>query len=375
MKKICIICDTEIINDPRVMRQIRALSQYQLTVVGKGALDIPNIHIESWDNCYHVASGKLEWAWYFLCHILKNFSPLEKRFSITHSPALRDSFDLVLVNEVTSLPLAFLINKRAPVYCDMHEYYFDFAPWNIRERLTIKYYRHLCEKFLPQCDAISTVCNGIARVYKKISGKKVFIVHNAPPSQKLLPSPVLPSKIRLIHHGYADKRRCIERMIKMMDYVDSRFTLDLMLTTDSEYRRFLKAEASKRSNIIWREPVKMPEICKTINNYDMGLYILPPQTVNSRFALPNKLFEFIQARLGIAIAPSPEMASIVQKYELGIIAEDFTPQSMAASLTAITVQDIARFKANAHAVADSLSAEKGSQKIQETAKQLMGLSS
>jgi len=372
MKEICIICDTEIANDPRVMRQINALSgDNRLTVVGRGELNLPQVTMLSWDACYRNAANRLEWAWYLLCHMTHAFTVLEKRFSVAHEPLLLRRFDLVIVNEVISLPLGFLISQGAPVYCDLHEYYFDMQPGDIRSRLTVGYYKYLCNTYLSRCAAVSTVCDGLARIYESIARQAVLVIHNVPSAQDLRTIPPDERRIRLIHHGYADPRRHIEGMIEMMDYVDARFTLDLMLTTKSAYRDFLQAEAAKRPNIAWKEPVPMPEICRTINVYDLGLYLLPPHTVNTKFSLPNKFFEFIQARLGIAIGPSHEMAVLVRQHDLGIVADDFVPQSMAKRLNVLTVDDIARFKGNADKIAPYFSSEEAGKTIRDTVNKLL----
>jgi hypothetical protein len=160
-------------------------------------------------------------------------------------------------------------------------------------------------------------------------------------------------------------------MIEMMDYVDERFTLDLMLTTPSAYRDFLQAEAGKRPNIAWKEPVRIQEICRAINNYDLGLYILPPSTMNTKLSLPNKFFEFIQARLGVAVGPSPEMAALAREHELGVVADDFTPRAMAKRLNALTAEDIARFKRNADRLAPRFSSEAAEKTIQDMVGKLL----
>ena len=94
------------------------------------------------------------------------------------------------------------------------------------------------------------------------------------------------------------------------------------------------------------------------NEYDIGLYLLRPANFNNRFALPNKFFEFVQGRLAVAIGPSPEMARIVHEYGLGIVAEDFTPETLAQELNNLDPPAIAGFKQAAHAAADELCAER-----------------
>ena len=100
----------------------------------------------------------------------------------------------------------------------------------------------------------------------------------------------------------------------------------------------------------------MRDIPKALNAFDVGLVLFPPVTFNLRHALPNKFFEFVQARLAIATGPSEEMAAIVHRYGLGIVSDDFTPESMAAALTALNRDAIEAFKQHAHEAAYALSA-------------------
>ena len=102
----------------------------------------------------------------------------------------------------------------------------------------------------------------------------------------------------------------------------------------------------------------MPQIPYIINKYDIGLFLLPPESFSYRMALPNKLFEFIQGRLAIAIWPSPEMARIVNEYKCGIVSEDFTIESIANRLNSLSAKDIMKFKQNSHKAAAFLCAEK-----------------
>lgn len=41
--------------------------------------------------------------------------------------------------------------------------------------------------------------------------------------------------------------------------------------------------------------------------------MIPPATFNHIWCLPNKFFDFLQARLGIVTGPSPERARIVDE--------------------------------------------------------------
>ena len=153
-------------------------------------------------------------------------------------------------------------------------------------------------------------------------------------------------------------------MIEMMDYIDKRFTLDLMLVpSQKESFEKLKLMANKKDNVNIIEPVAFDDIVPFINQYDIGLYILPPTGFNTKHALPNKFFEYIQSRLAIAIGPSVEMVRLTKEYDFGVIAKDFTPQSMAQELNKLTKEDIMRYKENSDKAAKVLNAEENYKKI------------
>jgi hypothetical protein len=113
------------------------------------------------------------------------------------------------------------------------------------------------------------------------------------------------------------------------------------------------------------EPVPLERICQRINGYDVGLFLLPPVNFNYRFALPNKFFEFVQARLAVAIGPSPEMAALLEDYDLGVVSRSFEPRAMATALSGLSDRDIRRYKAAANIAARELSFEVAGRVLRE----------
>jgi hypothetical protein len=107
----------------------------------------------------------------------------------------------------------------------------------------------------------------------------------------------------------------------------------------------------------------MRELVRMANSYDIGLYLLPPNNFNQRYALPNKFFEFIQARLAVAIGPSPEMAALVRRYACGVIAADFTPEALAGELNNLDTEQIYAFKKASDVAAAELCAERNAEVI------------
>jgi hypothetical protein len=165
-------------------------------------------------------------------------------------------------------------------------------------------------------------------------------------------------KIRLVHHGVALEARCLESMIEMMKYLDDRFSLDFYLVENKiDYYNKLIEMAKPYPQIRFLNPVAMEDLPRIINEYDLGVFLLKPVNFNYRFALPNKFFEFVQGRVGIAIGPSPEMVNLVDKYNMGVVAESFDPKDLALSLSKLTHKEIFEFKEAANQAAFDLNYE------------------
>ena len=83
-----------------------------------------------------------------------------------------------------------------------------------------------------------------------------------------------------------------------MGYFDSIYTLDFYLMPDRNgYLKYLINLARNDSRIKFNNPVSMQNLPKICNEYDVGVYSLSQSNFNNLNALPNKIFEFIQARL------------------------------------------------------------------------------
>jgi hypothetical protein len=145
-------------------------------------------------------------------------------------------------------------------------------------------------------------------------------------------------------------------MLRVVDLLPENYILDAYLfPAYPDYYASLQEKFKDHPKISILAPVPTAEIIATINKYDIGLFLLPPVNFNYLNALPNKFFEFIQARLAIAIGPSPEMAKYVHKYDLGVVSDDFTPDTMASAIAAIPIDKIIYYKSQSHLYANELS--------------------
>ncbi|MBI5740660.1 MAG: capsular biosynthesis protein [Nitrospirae bacterium] len=374
MKTILVISFTDLNSDPRVNRQIRFLRE-KFNVVAAGAADpgLPGVKFIRLGMTPKGLAGKLKGAFNLLSRRFGSYYRTRNLVIEGMRQLSGTRADLIIANDIETLPLALNLAGSAKVLFDAHEY----APREFEDRLIWKlfrqkYYDYLCKTYLKRADSMITVCEGIAGEYHRNYQVRPEVITNAAQYHELTPSQVDEETIKMVHHGGAISSRKIELMIKMMDLLDERFRLDLILVpTDGRYYERLKALNRNNKKIRFMPPLPMREIISTINSYDVGLYLLPPNSFNNRFALPNKFFEFIQARLALAVAPSPEMARIVKKYDCGIVSESFAPEDLARELNKLTKGKIEYYKNQSHRAARELTQETNCVKFSNIASALL----
>lgn len=272
--------------------------------------------------------------------------------------ALRGSeWDAVIANDPESIPLAFALAQPTRVHVDLHEYSprmrENLPGWS---RIYRPYYEWLIRRFAARAASRTTVSRGLADEYRRVFRAEFEIVTNAAPFADLQPSP--PSTpLRLVHSGGAMQNRGLEELVEAMNRVSSTMTLDLYLVpADPALIERLRENAGQTVTI--HDAVPYGELALTLNAYDVGVFLLPPRTFSYAHALPNKFFDFVQARLAIVVGPTPEMAELVGEHKLGWVTDDFSVDSLVRILDALWPGGVAAAKQAAHEVAEPLSAER-----------------
>lgn len=260
-------------------------------------------------------------------------------------------FSAILANEIESLPVALRLKPQRGVLSDLHEHYPSMHEENPGWLRRISpYYAWLCKTYLPRASESTTVSAGIADAYQELTGVRPQVVTNATPYVDIEPTDVH-SPIRLVHHGAALPDRDLGLLIDAVIAAGADVEMDMYLMFNHpEYVEQLRVKAQGTS-IRVLDGVPYSELVDTLNQYDVGFFILAPTTFSYRQALPNKFFDFVQARLGVIVGPSPEMARIVDQYGLGLVTQGFTSEDGARAIKSLTPQKVAQWKdaANAHA--------------------------
>ncbi len=389
-KRILIICREDLRIAPRFIMEVDALhSNYALLAAGNTGNERDTrysfiklnersqqskspitFHLK-----YPLVLRKLISAFIKLIH-LKRFRDEQDTLYKDIALLSKEPFDLLIVHHMSDLPLAVQLakQKKLKLIFNAHEYYplefEDVEGWMKHEHPLRMKQGNTYFKDVELCFCVG---EEIAKKYKKEFNLNSVIVTNSKPFHDLKPKQLgEDGKIRMIHHGAAIRSRKIELTIEMMAHLDERFELNLILVPgDEAYINELRRQAAEYPSIKFLDPVGTADISSFINQFDVGVFLLPPTNFNYKFALPNKFYEFIQARLAMAIGPSPEMANIIYKYDLGVVAKDFEPKTMAQELKTLAPEKIMYYKNKVHNSAQFLSAEETERKIKDAVNALL----
>lgn len=284
----------------------------------------------------------------FVPYLNKKISPLAYGIH-PHIVSLRaENYDLLLAEDLGMLPILFQIQKSgAKLVFDAREYYpAEFENSTFFRLILSREKRAMCKYYIPKVDIFYTVSFGLANLYENFIGIRPQVIRSLPYQKRNIPFSKIGTNFRMVHHGLANPDRQLEQMIEVMSLLDDRFSLDFYLCGSFAYIQKLKKLASSNPRIKFKEPVEFDRLNEMLVSYDIGFYFLNPSGLNTLYSLPNKFFEFIQANLVVAIGPSPEMLQVVNEYDIGVIAKDFTVESMASALNSLRKDSFDKLRHN-----------------------------
>lgn len=278
------------------------------------------------------------------------------------------SIDVVLANDVIAVPLALSLAPTCGVHADLHEY-------ASRQREEERWWRTLVgpfqawmvRRYVTRASSVTTVSPGLAAEYSREFGVPAEVVPNAAPHREAEAPTSVGSPIRLVHMGGSVRGRALREMIEAVIIASQRepgrFTLDLYLkggekAYEDELREMVASD--RATAVTWCDPVRVDQIVQTLAAYDVGLIVYPPTNFNIVHALPNKLYDYIQARLGVLVGPGADMKDLVESTGCGAAVAGTRPEEIAEALLSTTDEQILGWKRASHQHADQLSAEQSS---------------
>ncbi|MGV8970459.1 MAG: glycosyltransferase [Microbacteriaceae bacterium] len=361
-RRILVLTYTPFAQEPRALKQVRFLrDSHDVTTAGFGPspfTDVPHVEIPDTAPQRWGLFGRLLSLGFLVLHLYSLLPWVNALDRATARLLSAGNWDIVIAHDLKALEASLKLRPANGVILDLHEYAPRQEEHSFLWRLLIApYHRWMCRTKVPRAAAVVTVSQGIVDEYKRVFGFDSTLVVNATPYYDLQPGAVN-SPLRLVHSGGIAVQRRLDIMIRGVRESAANVTLDLFLVGgDSPLMTELKELAGDDPRIRFKEPVPYDELVPTLNGYDVGLSIFPPTTFNLAWCLPNKFFDFVQARLGEIVGPSPEMARFIEEYGIGMVLPDFEPSSLARALESLTDDQVTAWKNASAAHADALSSE------------------
>ncbi|NIX75369.1 glycosyltransferase [Microvirga terricola] len=269
--------------------------------------------------------------------------------------------DAVHANDWNTLPLALDAKARfgSRIVYDTHEMAIAEYEHSLKWRLAaLAHVKAIEQRGIRAADAVITVSPGIAEALQEAYPglKTPSVVRNVPDS---VPASFRPSgsAIDVLFHGLLRDNRGLEAIIDSVPLWRDEFRLVFRGSASPSYLEGLKARAAARgveARVRFEASVAPQDVVSRASEADIGLCLLPDTSRHNRFALPNKLFEYLAAGLAVITSPLPDMAAILQHYECGRL----VPVDGAAIARAVNGLDrpaIDRMKRQALTAAEELS--------------------
>ena len=251
--------------------------------------------------------------------------------------------DILLSNDLDTLPanyLASFLQRKKLVY-DSHELFSEIP--ELVERLFVKKVWIGLEKFLiPKVKNCYTVCKSIASHYNRKYRTNFKVIRNFPVQKEIVKGEFdfsTDNKKIILYQGAINAGRGLELIIKTMHLLPD-FLLVIIGSGDvMEDLNNLVEQENLENKVLFLGRIIPEKLQKLTPLADLGISIEENLGLNYKYALPNKIFDYVQAEVPVLVSDLPEMKQIVTEYKIGEILISRTPESMANQIIKMLQKD------------------------------------
>lgn len=251
---------------------------------------------------------------------------------------LSGKYDLLVAIDLDTLLPNHLVSRLRgiPVLYDCHEYFTE-VPELIGRPGVRGIWKRIEKRIVPRLNYAMAVSEAVSQSYSQMYGTEFITVRNLAPRRDIPPLPGLVDqyggKRKIMYQGALNIGRGIELMIDAMAWMEDSV---LLLAGDGDIAGELKVRvhSSGLSDcVVFTGRLLPAELHGMTPQCDLGLSLEEDRGLNYRFALPNKIFDYIQARIPVLCSDLPEMSALVKKYDIGEICTDRDPRVVARQIS------------------------------------------
>ena len=291
-----------------------------------------------------------------------------------------DKQTILLANDLDSLLPFYLVSKikKLPLVFDSHEIFSELPSLQNRPK-TKKVWKTLERFLVPKIKYFYTVRNGYTNWFRTEYGANPAVIRNVPNRTKLndkqdfiffhLPPNPTNEKI-VMYQGAINMSRGIDKMIEAFLHIDNcQFWIAGDGPKKTEYEQMVKdLNLTNRIHFLGNIP---PKTLKTITPLaEIGMSMEEDLGLSYRYALPNKLFDFMQAGIPILGTNLPEIKKTIEEYKVGKVIDNHNPKHIAEKLQEILNEGKKAYKINLQEAAKELCWENEENKLKTIFEQI-----
>ena len=242
--------------------------------------------------------------------------------------------DVLFSNDLDTLAPNYWVSKiqGKELIFDSHEL-FSEVPEIQHKKFVKSVWRKLEQWLLPQLKKVIVVSPSIKKHYETLYKIPVTLVRNLPISKTAKPQKFpfsTKEKKVILYQGSVNVGRGLELMIDTLKLLED-FLLVVIGTGD-----ILETLEQKVLNEGLENKVKfmgkmLPKDLKNLTpNAHVGMSLEEDWGLNYRYALPNKVFDYIHAEVPVIVSNLPDMKALVLQYKVGEILLERTPTALAS---------------------------------------------
>jgi glycosyltransferase involved in cell wall biosynthesis len=251
--------------------------------------------------------------------------------------------DILLANDLDTLLPNYLVSRflKKPLVYDSHELFTEIP--ELIERPLVKRFWCFIEKVtVPNIKHAYTVSPSIAAYYSERYQTNFKVIRNLPFAnhEKKAETGIDPKGRKiLIYQGALNIGRGLELVLDTMTYLDNHLLL-IIGSGDVEAQLLEKSRKLQlEDKVRFMGRMDPNELKKNTIQADLGFSLEEDLGLNYRFALPNKIFDYIQAEVPVIISDLPEMKDLMQHYTFGEIIIARNPKDLALQIESILLKD------------------------------------